>query len=362
MLETSIVGSLPKPPWLAQPNMLRAPWRLAGTELVEAQQDAVRLAILDQEEAGLDVVTDGEVRRRHYIWGFLAGLTGIDAEQLARKQTRAGRYSETSEVARIVGPVERHEPVFVDACRFARSVTRRRLKVTLPGPMTIVDDVADEYYGTDRKTLAMRFAGILNAEARALVEAGADVVQFDEPCFNIFVDEVQAWGLEALERCLDGVTAVTGVHICYGYGTPLVKAWKSKNTDWGHYGITLPLLAKSGIDQVSVECAASGVDLAVLRELGDKEVLLGVIDVGTETVEPADQVAGRIRRGLEHVPAARLKPCTDCGLVPRSREAARGKMRALAAGSAIVRAELDAAGAGGAPFPAQNGPKQAVIP
>jgi 5-methyltetrahydropteroyltriglutamate--homocysteine methyltransferase len=345
MLSTSIVGSLPKPAWLAEPKMLRAPWRLSGAELREAQRDAVRIAILEQEEAGLDVVTDGEVTRRHYIWGFLAGLTGIDTEQLGQKRTRAGRYSETTQVARIIGPVEHRAPVFAETSRLARALTRCRLKVTLPGPMTIADDVADQYYGSDQKTLAMRFAKILNAEARALVDAGADVVQFDEPCFNIYLDDVQAWGIEALEQCMDGINATRAVHICYGYGTPLVIAWKSKNTEWGHYGVTLPLLARSSVDQVSVECAASGVDLGVLRELGDKEVLVGVVDVGTEEVETADVVAGRIREVLRHVPASRVMPCTDCGLVPRSRESARGKMQALAAGAAIVRAEI----AGGAP-------------
>jgi 5-methyltetrahydropteroyltriglutamate--homocysteine methyltransferase len=342
MLETSVVGSLPKPSWLAQPNVLRAPWRLSGNELREAQDDAVRLAVLDQEEAGLAIVTDGEVRRRHYIWGFLDGLTGVDTERLAVQRSRGGRYSATTEVARIVAPVERARPVFLDACRFARSLTQRQLKVTLPGPMTIVDSVADEHYHTDRKSLAMRFARILNAEAREMASAGADVVQFDEPCFNIYLDEVEAWGIEALEQCMDGVAAKKAVHICYGYGTPTVLAWKTKNTDWGHYGVTLPLLSRSSVDQVSVECAGSGVDVAVLRELVNKDVLLGVINVGTEDIETPEVVAARIRCALAHVPAAQLFPCTDCGLVPRSREASRGKMRALAAGAAIVRAELAA--------------------
>jgi 5-methyltetrahydropteroyltriglutamate--homocysteine methyltransferase len=340
MLDASIVGSLPKPAWLAAPNMLKAPWRLAGTELQEAQNDAVRLAIREQEDAGLAIVTDGELRRRHYIWGFLDGLTGVDTERLAQRRSRGGRYSETTEVARIVGPVERTRPVFLDACRFARDLTTRKLKVTLPGPMTIVDSVADEHYGADRKTLAMRFARALNAEARDLAAAGADIVQFDEPCFNIYVDEVEAWGIDALEQCMDGVTARKAVHICYGYGTPAVLAWKTKNTDWGHYGVTLPLLAKSSVNQVSVECAGSGVDVSVLRELGGKDVLLGAIDVGTEDVETPEVVAGRIRRALEYVLASQLYPCTDCGLVPRSREASQGKMRALAAGAAIVCAEL----------------------
>jgi 5-methyltetrahydropteroyltriglutamate--homocysteine methyltransferase len=342
MLEASIVGSLPKPSWLAQPNVLRAPWRLSGDELRTAQDDAVRLAILDQEEAGLSVVTDGEVRRQHYIWGFLEGLAGVDTGRLARQRSRGGRYSDTTEVARVIGPIERVHPVFLDACRFARSITDRQLKVTLPGPMTIVDSVADEHYHTDRKSLAMRLARILNAEARELVEAGADIVQFDEPCFNIYLDEVEGWGIEALEQCMDGIAARKAVHVCYGYGTPTVLAWKTQNTDWGHYGVILPLLARSSVDQVSVECAASGVDVAVLRELGSKDVLLGVINVGTEEVETSEVVAARIRCALTHVPAAKLFPSTDCGLVPRSREASRGKMRALAAGAAIVRAELAA--------------------
>jgi 5-methyltetrahydropteroyltriglutamate--homocysteine methyltransferase len=340
MLEPSIVGSLPKPSWLAAPGMLRAPWRLSGPELDGARDDAVRLAILDQEQAGLLTVTDGEVRRRHYIWGFLDGLTGVDTENLARARSRGGRYADSTEVARIVGPVERKSPILLEACQFARAATTQRLKVTMPGPMTIVDSVADEHYGTDRKTLAMTFARILNAEARELAAAGADVVQFDEPCFNIFLDEVEAWGIEALEACMDGVRAKRAVHICYGYGTPTVLAWKTKNTDWGHYGVTFPLLARSSVDQVSVECAASGVDLAVLRELGEKDVMFGAIDVGTEEVESADVVAERLRRALQHIPAERLFPCTDCGLVPRSREVSRGKMRALAEGAAIVRSEL----------------------
>jgi 5-methyltetrahydropteroyltriglutamate--homocysteine methyltransferase len=331
--------------WLAPPSVLRAPWRLCGSELRQAQDDAVRLAILEQEEAGLDIVTDGEVRRRHYIWGLLDGLTGIDTERLAVKRTRGGRYGEATAVPRIVGPVERPAPIFVDACRFARAVTRKRLKVTLPGPMTIVDEVADEYYGVDRKTLAMHFARILNAEARALADAGADVVQFDEPCFTIYLEEVERWGIEALEACLEGVAARKAVHICYGYGTEAVVAWKSRNTDWSQYGVTLPLLARSSIDQVSVECAAPRLDVSVLGALDGKDVLVGVIDVGTEEVEPVSVVADRIRCALRHVPPARLSPCTDCGLVPRSREAARGKMRVLVEAARLVAGELENAGA-----------------
>ena len=342
LLRTTIVGSLPKPTWLAEPGVLRAPWQISGEALREAKDDAVRLALIEQENAGLDVVCDGEQRRRHYIWGFLEGLTGIDTERLGAKRARGGRYADQTPAARIVGEVARPAPVFLDALRFARANTRRALKVTLPGPMTIVDSVLDEHYGADEKSLALRFAELLNAEARELAAAGADVIQFDEPCFNVYVDKVADWGVAALERSAEGVTAKKAVHICYGYGTPSVLAWKSRNQDWGHYGKTLPRLAESSIDQVSVECAASGVDLSVLGVLKGKEVLLGVIDVGTENVETPELVAERIRKALPYVSPERLFPCTDCGLVPRSRAAARGKMRALAAGAALVRESLGA--------------------
>jgi 5-methyltetrahydropteroyltriglutamate--homocysteine methyltransferase len=343
MLQTTIVGSLPKPSWLADPSApLRAPWRMAGEDLRLAQDDAVRLALLAQEEAGIDVVCDAEQRRRHYIWGFLEGLTGFDMERLGQKRARGGRYSESTDVVRIVGEVTRPAPVFLEAVRFARAHTDRPLKVTLPGPMTIVDSSLDEHYGTDEKTLAMHFAEILNDEARVLQDAGADVIQFDEPCFNIYLDKVQEWGIETLERAMQGVTAKKGVHICYGYGTGAVLAWKTQNQDWGHYGVSLPLLAKSSVDQVSVECAASGVDPALLAALQGKDVLVGVIDVGTEEVETPETVAARIRDVLPYVSPEHLFPCTDCGLVPRSRAAAEGKMRSLAAGAAMVRSEMEA--------------------
>jgi 5-methyltetrahydropteroyltriglutamate--homocysteine methyltransferase len=341
MLRTTITGSLPKPNWLADTGAMFSPWRIAEpTRLAEAQDDAVRLVLADQEEAGLDVVTDGEQRRRHYIWGFIGGLTGVDVERLAEKQTRAGRYGGTTKVARLVGEVTRPGPVLVDALRHAKAHTDRPVKVTIPGPMTIVDTVADEHYHEDEVTLARRFAAIVNAEARALAEAGADVVQIDEPCFNIYVDKVRAWGIDTLERALDGVRALTAVHICYGYGIPRVLAWKKQNATWGEYGQTLPLLAASSVRQISVECAASGVDPAVLAALRDKDVMLGVIDVGTEEVESPAIVAARIRRALPYVRPERLLPCTDCGMVPRSRAAARGKMRALAEGAALVRREV----------------------
>ncbi len=341
MLETTIVGSLPKPAWLADPSSpLRAPWRLEGDALREAQDDAVRLALLDQEDAGLDIVCDGEIRRRHYIWGFLEGLTNIDTAKLVqRKGYRGARYGESAAVPRITGDVTHPEPVFLDALRYARARTKKQLKVTLPGPMTIWDSTSDEHYGLGEKEMALHFAAIVNEEALALQAAGADVIQFDEPTFNIYTDKVREWGIEVLERAMQGVTVKKCVHICYGYGVEGVLAWKSQNTEWGHYGVTLPLLAQSSVDQVSVECAASGVDVSVLGALDGKDVLLGVIDVGTEEVEAPEVVAGRIRAAMPYVAPERLYPCTDCGMVPRSRAAALGKMRALALGAAIVRRE-----------------------
>lgn len=342
MLKTTITGSLPKPSWLAEPgvHMLSA-WAAQPKQIAEAHDDAVRLAIADQEAAGLDIVTDGEQRRRHYIWGFVEGLTGIDAQVLGRKVTRAGRYSsEPITVARIVGEVSRQRSILVDGLRFAKAQTRRPVKVTLPGPMTIVDSLLDEHYHESDAALARRFADILNSEALDLAAAGADVIQFDEPCFNIYVDRVAEWGLAALERCIEGVNTKTAVHICYGYGIPVTLKWKSQNRDWGHYGITLPLLAGSRIDQVSVEFAASGVEPAVLGALKGKDVMVGVIDVGTDEIESPEVVAARIRKALQFVAPEHLYPCTDCGLVPRPRAVARGKMKALAEGAALVRKEL----------------------
>jgi len=342
VLKTTITGSLPRPSWLAEPRKHQyKSWSVATEHLAEAQDDAVRLALGDQEEAGLDIVTDGEQRRRHYIWGFLEGLTGIDSSNLGQKRTRGGRYSTRPvDVPRIVGDVSRPRPVMVEALRFAKAHTRKPVKVTLPGPMTIVDSVLDEYYVEDAQDLAVRFACLLNAEARDLADAGADVIQFDEPCFNIYIDRVAEWGVAMLDRCVEGVTATTAVHICYGYGIPSTLVWKTRNRDWHQYALTLPLLASSKVNQVAAECAASGVDVSVLAALKGKDVLVGVIDVGTDNVESPQVVADRIRKALAYIEPRRLYPCTDCGMVPRSREAARGKMRALVEGAAIVRKEL----------------------
>ena len=336
-----IVGSLPRPVWLADPRQQRvyAAHRLEGDALREAQDDAVLLALRDQETAGLDIVTDGEQRRRHYIWGFCECLEGLDFEHLVPLETRGNRYNVLVDAARVVGPVRRPRSVFREAVQFLKTHTEKPIKMTLPGPMTTADTLADEHYGS-RRALAADLAKVLNDEASELAEAGCDIVQFDEPCFNIYLDDVEEWGIRTLEDAARGVKAKTAVHICYGYGIPVVLEWKTRNTDWSHYGRTLPLLRTSTIDQISVECAASGVDPSVLALARGKDLMVGVIDVGTDEVETPETVAERIRTALDHVEPDHLYPCTDCGMVPRSRAAARGKMKALAEGARLVRAAV----------------------
>ena len=339
MLQTMIVGSLPRPTWLVPPHSMYVSWQLDEAQRAEGCDDAVVLAVADQEWAGLHILTDGEQRRRHYIWGFCEGLSGLDFARLAKIDTRGNRYGIQVDAARVVGPIRRPKPILVDALRFLKRQTGKPVKVTLPGPMTTADTLADEHYG-DRQTLAAEIAKVLNEEALELAENGCDIVQFDEPCFNIYLDAVEDWGIRTLEAAAKGVRAKIAVHICYGYGIPLVVEWKNHNTDWSHYGRTLPLLRTSAIDMISVECAASGVDPSVLALARDKDLMVGVIDVGTEEIETPQTVASRIRTALEYVEPQHLYPCTDCGMIPRSRTAARGKMKALADGAWLVRSEL----------------------
>ena len=337
LLQTTIAGSLPKPSWLAEPKTLWAPWRLDGDALAEGMHDAVRLALRDQEEAGIDIVTDGEQTRRHFVTTFLEGLDGVDFEH--RKTVRIrNRYD--ADVPVVVGPVARRHPVFVDAARFLRGATDRKVKFTLPGPMTMVDTLHDAHYRS-REKLAWAFAEILNDEARAIEAIGVDVIQFDEPAFNVYFDEVRDWGVKTLERAAQGLACTTAVHICYGYGIKANIDWKKTLGDeWRQYAETFPLLARSAIRQVSLECANSRVPIELIGLLEGKDVLVGAIDVATERIEAPEDVAATIRSALRYVPAARLYPCTNCGMVPLSRDVARGKLRALAAGAALVRAEV----------------------
>jgi 5-methyltetrahydropteroyltriglutamate--homocysteine methyltransferase len=338
MLETTIAGSLPKPSWLATPRMLWAPWTLPPERLAEGQHDAVLVALAEQEAAGIDIVTDGEQGRQHFVHGFLAQVEGVDFARRVTIGIRADRYK--AEVPTVVAPVRRRGPVHREEARFARAHTHRPLKFTLPGPMTIVDTLADEHY-RDRARLAMEFARLLNEEARELVAAGVNVVQFDEPAFNVYLDDVRAWGIEALHRAIEGVAATTAVHICYGYGIPANVQWKATlGREWRQYEGIFPLLAQSRIDQVSLECANSRVPLELLRLLAGKDVLLGAVDVATDEIESAPRVAETIRAALQHVPPERVFPCTNCGMVPLDRQVAYAKLRALVEGARIVREEL----------------------
>jgi 5-methyltetrahydropteroyltriglutamate--homocysteine methyltransferase len=338
MLETTIVGSLPKPAWLAVPETLWPAWRLPAETLEEGQRDAVLVALREQEAAGIDIVTDGEQTRQHFVHGFLETLEGIDWNRRVTIGIRADRYK--AEVPTVVGPVRRTRSVHAAEARFARAATRRRLKFTLPGPMTIVDTLADEHY-RDRERLAFDFARALNAEARELAASGVDVIQLDEPAFNVYMDDVARWGIEALHAAVEGVACRTAVHICYGYGIPANIEWKrTLGGEWRQYEATFPLLAGSRIDQVSLECAASRVPPSLLGLLRGKDVLVGAIDVATDVVETPEQVAATIRRALEFVPPERLYPCTNCGMAPLSRAVARDKLAALAAGAALVRRSL----------------------
>jgi 5-methyltetrahydropteroyltriglutamate--homocysteine methyltransferase len=338
MLETTIAGSLPKPAWLAEPEQLWAAWRQEGAELERAKRDAALVWLKEQEAAGIDVVSDGEQFRVHFVHGFLERIDGIDWTRKTKMGIRANRY--VVDVPTVTAPVRRRGPVHGDEARFTRGYTERRLKFTLPGPMTICDTIADAHYGR-RADMALAFAAVLNEEALELEAAGVDVIQFDEPAFNVFMDDVREWGIEALHRAIEGLRCTTAVHICYGYGIEANIRWKETlGAEWRQYEAIFPALDASRIDQVSLECANSRVPLELLRLLAHKEILLGAIDVAALAIETPEQVAGVIRRALDHVDAARLLPCTNCGMAPLPREVAIGKLKALGAGAALMRREL----------------------
>jgi 5-methyltetrahydropteroyltriglutamate--homocysteine methyltransferase len=340
ILQTTIAGSLPKPAWLAEPGQLWAPWKLEGEALLQGKRDAVRLALFDQEHAGIDIVSDGEQTRRHFVTTFIEGLDGVDFVNKKNVRIR-NRYD--ADVPMVTGPVARRHPIYVDDARFLRGATSHKVKYTLPGPMTMVDTLYDGYYKS-REKLAWAFAEILNEEAHAIAAAGVDTIQFDEPAFNVYFDEVRDWGVAALERAARGLACTTAVHICYGYGIKANNDWKKTlGSEWRQYEQTFPLLAQSAIAQVSLECANSHVPLELIGLLAGKDVLVGAIDVAAEEVETAEAVAATIRAALRYVPAERLYPCTNCGMVPLSRDVARGKLHALAAGARMVRRELGGA-------------------
>ena len=345
MFETAIAGSLPKPAWLAETQKLWPAWKAEGAELAQAKLDATLLWIKTQEDAGLDVIGDGEQSRQHFVHGFLAQVDGIDFEHKVEMGIRDNRYK--AMVPQVVAALQLKGRVHATEARFLRAHTRRKIKFTLPGPMTIVDTVADRFYG-DRVRLAMAFAELLNQEALALQADGVDIVQFDEPAFNVFMADAATWGVQALERAAQGLSCTTAVHICYGYGIEANNQWKQTlGSQWRQYEQVFPALAASSIQQVSLECIHSQVPPELMALLKGKDVMVGVIDVASETIETPEEVASTIGRALQFVPRERLIACTNCGLAPMSRAVAQAKLQALVQGAALARqrfgAELGAA-------------------
>jgi 5-methyltetrahydropteroyltriglutamate--homocysteine methyltransferase len=335
MFETTIAGSLPKPAWLAETHKLWPQWKASGEELAAAKRDATLLAIKTQEDAGLDIVGDGEQARQHFVHGFLERVEGIDFEHKVKMGIRNNRYD--AMVPQVVAPLRLAGRVHAMEARLARAHTRKTLKFTLPGPMTIVDTVADSFYG-DRVAMAMRFAELLNQEALALQADGVDIIQFDEPAFNVYMADAADWGVKALERAAQGLRCKTAVHICYGYGIEANLAWKNTlGEEWRQYEQIFPALAASSIQQVSLECYHSHVPPQLMALLAGKDVMVGVIDVASDVIETPEQVADTIGQALHFVPKQRLFPCTNCGLAPMSREVAEAKLRALAQGAALAR-------------------------
>jgi 5-methyltetrahydropteroyltriglutamate--homocysteine methyltransferase len=338
MFETTIAGSLPKPFWLAETDKLWPAWKAQGEDLARAKRDATLLWLKEQEDAGLDIVTDGEQSRQHFVHGFLEFVEGIDFEHKVKMGIRNNRYDAMVPV--VVGPLKLKGRVHEAEAKLARAHTRKKLKITMPGPMTIVDTIADRHYG-DKVKLAMAFAELLNQEARALEKDGVDVIQFDEPAFNVYMDDVKKWGVAALERAAQGLRCTTCVHICYGYGIKANLDWKETlGGEWRQYEEIFPALAKSKIKQVSLECIHSHVPPDLMKLLKGKDVLVGVIDVASDKVETPQEVAATIRTALKYVPAQHLFPCTNCGMAPMRRDIALAKLKALGAGAALARKRL----------------------
>jgi 5-methyltetrahydropteroyltriglutamate--homocysteine methyltransferase len=335
MLDTTIAGSLPKPAWLAEPNKLWPAWRLSGAALDDGKRDATLLMLKLQEDCGIDVVTDGEQSRQHFVHGFLETVDGIDFAHKVEIGIRADRYK--AMVPQVVGELRLKGRVHGREARLARAHTRRKLKFTLPGPMTIVDTIADAHYG-DRVKMAMAFAGLLNAEARALAADGVDVIQFDEPAFNVYMAEVADWGIAALHRAIEGLTCATAVHICYGYGIKANIDWKATlGGEWRQYEAIFPALAKSRIGQVSVECRNARVPMSLLKLLDGKDVQVGVIDVATDEVETPDQVAAVIGEAMKYVARDKIIAGTNCGMAPMRWDVAFAKLAALGKGAELAR-------------------------
>ena len=337
ILPTSTAGSLPKPSWLAEPEKLWSPWKPQGDELIEAKQDALSLSLHEQVQAGIDIVSDGEQTRQHFVTTFIEHLNGVDFEKRETVRIR-NRYD--ASVPSVVGAVSRQKPVFVEDAKFLRQQTTQLIKWALPGPMTMIDTLYDGHYKS-REKLAWEFAKILNEEAKELEAAGVDIIQFDEPAFNVFFDEVNDWGVATLERAIEGLKCETAVHICYGYGIKANTDWKKTlGNEWRQYEEAFPKLQQSKIDIVSLECQNSRVPIDLIELIRGKKVMVGAIDVATNTVETPEQVADTLRKALQFVDVDKLYPSTNCGMAPLPRAVAKGKLQALSAGAEIIRKEL----------------------
>ncbi|MCB9949231.1 MAG: methionine synthase [Rhodospirillaceae bacterium] len=337
MFPTTIAGSLPKPFWLAEPEKLWPDWRLDGDQRTQAQDDATLLWIKEQEDAGIDIVAEGEQSRTHFVHGFLEHVEGIDWALKTKMGIRDNRY--VVDVPTVTAAVTRPRSVHGREARTLRAHAKGRVKFTMPGPMTICDTIADAHYGR-RGDMAMAFAELLNAEARELEAIGIDVIQFDEPAFNVFADDVRDWGVAALERAAQGLTAQTAVHICYGYGIEANINWKKTlGESWRQYEAIFPALNASRIGQVSLECAGSHVPMDLIGLLPDKQILVGAIDVATSRIETPEEVATTLREAMRHADPLRIQACTNCGMAPLARSVAVGKLRALGAGARLLRGE-----------------------
>ena len=337
MIETTVVGSYPQPGWLIDRDKLgskvprvRAPeiWRIPKEFLEEAQDDATLLAIRDMELAGIDIISDGEMRRESYSNRFATALEGVD---IVNPGSTINRTGVRAVVPRITGPIRRKGPVEVRDVQFLRASTKKRIKITLPGPFTMTQQAQDDYY-KDEEALAMAYAAAVNEEMRDLKRAGADVIQIDEPWLQARADRAARYGVKAINRALEGIEGTTVVHLCFGYAA----AVKDKPAGYSF----LAQLADTRATQISLEAAQPRLDLSIAKALLPKSVMVGVIDLGTSTVETPEVVAQRIRAALEHVPADKLVVAPDCGMKYLPRDAAFGKLVSLAKGAAMVRREL----------------------
>jgi 5-methyltetrahydropteroyltriglutamate--homocysteine methyltransferase len=338
LFPTTIAGSLPKPDWLAEPNMLWAPWRQSGAALAAAKRDATLLAVKLQEDAGIDIVTEGEQARQHFVHGFLERIEGIDFSNKVEMGIRNDRYK--AMVPQVVAPLKLRGRVHADEAQQARAHTKAKLKFTVPGPMTIIDTIADRYYG-DRIKMAFAFAELLNEEVKALEKDGVDMIQFDEPAFNVYMDQVRDWGIEALQRAAQGLKCATAVHICYGYGIKANTDWKQTlGNEWRQYEETFPVIAKSTIQQVAIECRNSHVPMELMALLKGKVLQAGVIDVANDQVETADDVVKVIEEAMKYVPKENIIATTNCGMAPMRREVAEAKLKALGDGAKLARQRL----------------------